>query len=53
MMSLWLYHLMVCIRMDIQWSENIKKKINIKKNNFLKKELIKPTKIYVNDVLSL
>ena len=30
-----------------------KKKINIKKNNFLKKELIKPTKIYVNDVLSL
>jgi phosphoribosylformylglycinamidine cyclo-ligase len=30
-----------------------KKKINIKKNNFLKKELIKPTKIYVNEILNL
>ena len=30
-----------------------KKKINIKKNLFLKKELIKPTKIYVKEVLSL
>ena len=30
-----------------------KKKIIIKKNNFLKKELIKPTKIYVNEVLTL
>jgi len=30
-----------------------KKKINIKKNKFLKKELIKPTKIYVNEILSL
>jgi phosphoribosylformylglycinamidine cyclo-ligase len=30
-----------------------KKKINIKKNIFLKKELIKPTKIYVNEILSL
>ena len=30
-----------------------KKKINIKKNNFLKKELIKPTKIYVNEILRL
>ena len=30
-----------------------KKKINIKKNFFLKKELIKPTKIYVNEVLNL
>ena len=29
------------------------KKINIKKNNFLKKELIRPTKIYVNEVLKL
>ena len=29
------------------------KKINIKKNPFLKKELIKPTKIYVNEVLNL
>ena len=29
------------------------KKIDIKKNNFLKKELIKPTKIYVNEVLKL
>ena len=29
------------------------KKINVKKNNFLKKELIKPTKIYVNEILSL
>jgi len=29
------------------------KKINIKKNKFLKKELIKPTKIYVNEVLKL
>ncbi len=29
------------------------KKINIKKNPFLKRELIKPTKIYVNDVLKL
>ena len=29
------------------------KKINIKKNLFLKKELIKPTKIYVKEVLSL
>ena len=30
-----------------------KKKINIRKNNFLKNELIKPTKIYVNEVLNL
>tara|TARA_Y100001970_G_scaffold206088_1_gene250980 strand:- start:286 stop:1317 length:1032 start_codon:yes stop_codon:yes gene_type:complete len=30
-----------------------RKKININKNKFLKKELIKPTKIYVNEVLSL
>ena len=30
-----------------------KKKINIKKNIFLRKELIKPTKIYVNEVLNL
>ncbi len=30
-----------------------KKKINIKKNLFLKKELIRPTKIYVNETLSL
>jgi len=30
-----------------------KKKINIKKNKFLKTELIKPTKIYVKEVLSL
>ena len=30
-----------------------KKKINIKKNRYLKKELIKPTKIYVNEILSL
>ena len=29
------------------------KKINIKKNKFLKKQLIKPTKIYVNEVLNL
>ncbi|MDC0951253.1 phosphoribosylformylglycinamidine cyclo-ligase [Candidatus Pelagibacter sp.] len=29
------------------------KKIDIKKNNFLKKELIKPTKIYVNEILKL
>ncbi|MDA7552767.1 phosphoribosylformylglycinamidine cyclo-ligase [Candidatus Pelagibacter sp.] len=29
------------------------KQIDIKKNNFLKKELIKPTKIYVNEVLKL
>ena len=29
------------------------KKINIIKNNFLKRELIKPTKIYVNEVLNL
>ena len=29
------------------------KKINVKKNNFLKKELIRPTKIYVNEILSL
>ena len=29
------------------------KKINIKKNFFLKKELIKPTKIYVSEVLKL
>ena len=29
------------------------KKINLKKNNFLRKELLKPTKIYVNEVLSL
>jgi len=29
------------------------KKINIKKNKFLKKELIKPTKIYVSEVLKL
>jgi phosphoribosylformylglycinamidine cyclo-ligase len=30
-----------------------KKKINIKKNNFLKKELIKPTKIYSKEILNL
>jgi phosphoribosylaminoimidazole synthetase len=30
-----------------------KKKINIKKNNFLKKELLKPTKIYVKEVIKL
>ena len=30
-----------------------KKKINIKNNKFLKKELIKPTKIYVKEVLKL
>ena len=29
------------------------KKIDIKKNKFLKKELIKPTKIYVSEVLKL
>ena len=29
------------------------KKINIKKDKFLKKELIKPTKIYVREILSL
>tara|TARA_B100000886_G_scaffold324299_1_gene268844 strand:- start:851 stop:1882 length:1032 start_codon:yes stop_codon:yes gene_type:complete len=30
-----------------------KKKINIKKNRFLKNELIKPTKIYVKEILNL
>jgi len=30
-----------------------KKKINLKNNKFLKKELLKPTKIYVNEVLNL
>ncbi|MDC0151281.1 phosphoribosylformylglycinamidine cyclo-ligase [Candidatus Pelagibacter sp.] len=30
-----------------------KRKINIKNNNFLKKELIKPTKIYVKEILKL
>ena len=30
-----------------------KKKINIKKNNFLKTELLKPTKIYVKEVLKI
>ena len=30
-----------------------KKKINLVKNNFLKKEILKPTKIYVNEVLKL
>ena len=30
-----------------------KKKINIKKNHFLRKELIRPTKIYVKEVLKL
>ena len=30
-----------------------KKKINIKKNNFLKKELLIPTKIYVKEILNL
>tara|TARA_Y100000992_G_scaffold34644_1_gene19421 strand:+ start:2296 stop:3327 length:1032 start_codon:yes stop_codon:yes gene_type:complete len=30
-----------------------KKNLNIKKNSFLKKELIKPTKIYVKEILSL
>ncbi len=30
-----------------------KKKINIKKDKFLKKELIRPTKIYVNEILQL
>ena len=31
----------------------IKKKISVKKNLFLKNELIKPTKIYVNEILKL
>ena len=31
----------------------LKKKIKINKNSFLKKELIKPTKIYVNEILKL
>jgi phosphoribosylformylglycinamidine cyclo-ligase len=30
-----------------------KKKINLKKNKFLKKELLKPTKIYVKEILEL
>ena len=30
-----------------------KKRINLKKNKFLKKELLKPTKIYVNELLNL
>ena len=30
-----------------------KKKINLKRNNFLKKELLKPTKIYVKEILDL
>ncbi len=30
-----------------------KKKINLKKNDFLSKELIKPTKIYVDEILKL
>ena len=30
-----------------------KKKININKNNFLKKEFIKPTKIYVSEIMNL
>ena len=30
-----------------------KKKINLKKNHFLKKELLRPTKIYVKEVLNL
>ncbi|RPG97811.1 MAG: phosphoribosylformylglycinamidine cyclo-ligase [Candidatus Pelagibacter sp. TMED106] len=30
-----------------------KKKINLKKNKYLKKELIKPTKIYVKEILNL
>ena len=30
-----------------------KNNINIKKNNFLKKELLKPTKIYVKEILNL
>ena len=30
-----------------------KKKINLKKNNFLKSELLKPTKIYVTEILKL
>jgi len=30
-----------------------KKNIKLRNNNFLKKELIKPTKIYVNEILSL
>ena len=30
-----------------------KKKININKNNFLKNELIKPTKIYVSEIINL
>ena len=30
-----------------------KNKVNIKKNNFLRKELLKPTKIYVEEILNL
>ena len=41
--------------MDILWSDIylIKKKINLKKTKFLRKELLKPTKIYVKEILSL
>ena len=41
--------------MDIPLLETLlkKKKINIKNNSFLKKELIKPTKIYVKEILNL
>ena len=31
----------------------IEKKINLKSNKFLKKELLEPTKIYVNEILNL
>ena len=40
--------------MGIHWSEiYYQKKKNINKNFFLKKELLKPTKIYVKEILSL
>ena len=46
---------MVCIQTGILQFVILlrKKKIDIKKNKFLKKELIKPTKIYVSEVLKL
>ena len=41
--------------MVTHWLDTLlkKKKINLKKNNYLKKELICPTKIYVNEILKL
>ena len=54
MILLWQFHLTGLHSNGYSLVRDIlsKKKININKNFFLKKELLKPTKIYVKEILS-